>query len=72
MDRFVDVAFTIDIIFNFFTPYFDKETNIVIEVPWHIAHRYCRGILLYMYTINFQTDCSSRMVYVRFYLSFAI
>lgn len=42
MDVVVDMAYYVDIVLSFFTPYYDKRGNLVRETS-RIARRYVRG-----------------------------
>ncbi|KDO27239.1 hypothetical protein SPRG_07488 [Saprolegnia parasitica CBS 223.65] len=46
LDRIVDLSFLTDMIFNFMTPYVDKETNQLVEDPSMIISHYARGWFL--------------------------
>ncbi|OQS07281.1 voltage-gated ion channel superfamily [Thraustotheca clavata] len=43
IDRVVDFSFLMDMIFNFMTPYVDKETNQLVEDPQMIIGHYIKG-----------------------------
>ncbi|OQR83155.1 voltage-gated ion channel superfamily [Achlya hypogyna] len=43
LDRIVDFSFLMDMIFNFMTPYVDKETNQLVEDPPMIVTHYLKG-----------------------------
>ncbi|ETW07541.1 hypothetical protein H310_02033 [Aphanomyces invadans] len=43
VDRTVDLSFLVDMMFNFMTPFIDKENNQLIDDSWQIALQYITG-----------------------------
>ncbi|OQS07282.1 voltage-gated ion channel superfamily [Thraustotheca clavata] len=59
MDHMIDVLFCMDMLFNFFTPYVDKETNAVIVDFRLIAKQYVQGWFIIDFVSIFPFDSLS-------------